>query len=206
VKVWDATRDDLAQIDIGSWFDPAYAEARVPTLRDVLEVAKGRGRVLIELKYYGHDERLEERVAQLVEKTGMAEDVMIMSLKRSGVAKMRALRPDWSMGILAARAIGDLSALDAEFLAVNTGQVSGHLLRRAHATGKRVYVWTVDDPRAMSRMISMGVDGLITNKPALARQVMAERAALSLAERILLWLSDRLRLDSFDLVAEPSEA
>jgi len=52
----------------------------------------------------------------------------------------------------------------------------------------------------------MGVDGLITNKPALARQVMAERAALSLAERILLWLSDRLRLDSFDLVAEPSEA
>ncbi|WP_454276606.1 hypothetical protein [Roseovarius sp. MBR-154] len=58
----------------------------------------------------------------------------------------------------------------------------------------------------MSRMISMGVDGLITNKPALARQVMAERAALSLAERILLWLSDRLRLDSFDLVAEPSEA
>src|SRR6056297_524268 len=98
------------------------------------------------------------------------------------------------------------SALDAEFLAVSTGQVSGHLLRRAHAAGKRVYVWTVDDPRAMSRMISMGVDGLITNKPALAQQVMAERAALSLAERILLWLSDRLRLDSFDLVAEPSEA
>lgn len=206
LKVWNATPDDLAQIDIGSWFDPAYAKARVPTLRDVLEAAKGRGRVLIELKYYGHDERLEERVARIVEETGMADDVMIMSLKRSGVAKMRALRPDWPMGILAARAIGDLSALDAEFLAVNTGQVSGHLLRRAHATGKRVYVWTVDDPRAMSRMISMGVDGLITNKPALARQVMAERAALSLAERILLWLSDRLRLDSFDLVAEPSEA
>jgi len=206
LKVWDATPEDLARIDIGSWFDPAYAEARVPTLREVLEMAKGRGRVLIELKYYGHDERLEERVARIVEETGMADDVMIMSLKRAGVAKMRALRPDWPMGILAARAIGDLSALDAEFLAVNTGQVSGHLLRRAHAAGKRVYVWTVDDPRAMSRMISMGVDGLITNKPALARQVMAERAALSLAERILLWLSDRLRLDSFDLVAEPSEA
>src|SRR6056297_2493998 len=206
LKVWDAMPEDLAQIDIGSWFDPAYAEARVPTLRDVLEAAKGRGQVLIELKYYGHDERLEERVARIVEETGMADDVMIMSLKRAGVAKMRALRPDWPMGILAARAIGDLSALDAEFLAVNTGQVSGHLLRSAHAAGKRVYVWTVDDPRAMSRMISMGVDGLITNKPALARQVMAERAALSLAERILLWLSDRLRLDSFDLVAEPSKA
>src|SRR6056297_3637915 len=206
LKVGDAMPEDLAQIDIGSWFDPAYAEARVPTLRDVLEAAKGRGQVLIELKYYGHDERLEERVARIVEETGMADDVMIMSLKRAGVAKMRALRPDWPVGILAARAIGDVGALVAEFLAVNAGQVSGHLLRRAHAAGKRVYVWTVDDPRAMSRMISMRVDGLSTNRPALARQVMAERAALSLAERILLWLSDRLRLDSFDLVAEPSEA
>ncbi len=162
--------------------------------------------MLIELKYYGHDDRLEERVAELVEETGMADDVMIMSLKRTGIAKMRSLRPDWPMGILAARAIGDLSALDADFLAVNTGQVSGQLLRCAQAAGKPVYVWTVDDPRAMSRMISMGVDGLITNKPALARQVMEERAALSLPERMLLWLSDWFRLDSFNLVAEPSDA
>lgn len=206
LKVWEATMQDLAQIDIGSWFDPAYAKARVPTLRAVLETVRGRGRVIIELKYYGHDVRLEERVAQIVEETGMAEDVMIMSLKRAGVAKMRALRPDWPVGILAARAIGDLAAVDAAFLAVNTGQVSASLLRRAAAENKKVYVWTVDDPRAMSRMISMGVDGLITNEPALARQVMQQRAALSLPERLLLWLSDRVRLQSFDLVAEPSEA
>jgi glycerophosphoryl diester phosphodiesterase len=206
LKVWEAMPEDLARIDIGSWFDPAYAGARVPTLREVLEAAKGRGRLLIELKYYGHNDRLEQRVATIVEKAGMADDVMIMSLKRAGVAKMRALRPDWPVGILAARAIGDLSALDAEFLAVNTGQVSTHLLRRAHAAGKRVYVWTVDDPRAMSRMISMGVDGLITNDPALARKVMTQRAALSLPERLLVWLSDRLRLNSLDPVADPSEA
>ena len=162
--------------------------------------------MLIELKYYGHDDRLEERVAELVEETGMADDVMIMSLKRTGIAKMRSLRPDWPMGILAARAIGDLSALDADFLAVNTGQLSGHLLRRAHGSGKKVHVWTVDDPRAMSRMISMGVDGLITNDPALARRVMTQRAALSLPERLLVWLSDRFRLDSLDLVADRSDA
>jgi len=206
LKVWEAMPEDLARIDIGSWFDPSYSDARVPTLRAALEAAKGRGRVLIELKYYGHDDRLEERVADLVEETEMVDQVMIMSLKRAAVARMRSLRPDWTMGILAARAIGDLSVLDAEFLAVNTGQVSGRLLRRAHASGKRVFVWTVDDPRAMSRMISMGVDGLITNRPALARQVMEQRATLSFSERLLLWLSDRFRLDSFDLTADPEEA
>ena len=172
----------------------------------MLQTAKGRGRVLIELKYYGHDDRLEERVARIVEETGMARHVMIMSLKRSGIARMHALRPDWPVGVLAARAIGDLAGLDADFLAVNTGQVSPRLLHRAHAAGKRVHVWTVDDPRAMSRFISMGVDGLITNDPALAQHVIEQRAELSLLERLVLWLSDRARLDSFDLVAEPSDA
>lgn len=205
-KVWDATLDDLAGIDIGGWFDPAYADQRTPTLRAVLEAAKGRGKVLIELKYYGHDVALERRVAEIVEQTGMAADVGVMSLKIPGVRKMQALRPDWPHGILAATALGDISALDADFLAVNTGQVSLRLIRRVHEAGKKLYVWTVDDPLAMVRMISMGVDGLITNEPALARRVMEARNRLSAPERLLLWLSDRFRIKSFDLVGDEADA
>lgn len=206
LKVWDAKLDDLAGIDIGSWFDPAYAEQRTPTLREVLQAAQGRGKVLIELKYYGHDVALESRVAEIVEQTGMAADVGVMSLKIPGVRKMQALKPDWPHGILAATALGDIAALDADFLAVNTGQVSVRLIRRVHAEGKKLYVWTVDDPLAMTRMISIGVDGLITNEPALARRVMEARNQLSAPERLLLWLSDRVRLGSFDLVAEEADA
>lgn len=206
LKVWDATMADLDEIDIGSWFDPAYAGERTPTLREVLLAAKGRGKVLIELKYYGHDVALESRVAEIVEATGMSADVGVMSLKIQGVRKMHALRPDWPHGILAATAVGDLSALDADFLAVNTGQVSLDLIRRTHAQGRKLYVWTVDDPMTMVRLISMGVDGLITNKPALARQVMEARNGLSAPERLLLWMSDRFRLKSFDLVAEEADA
>jgi len=206
LKVWDATMADLAEIDIGSGFDPVYAGERTPTLREVLLAAKGRGKVLIELKYYGHDVALESRVMRIVEEAGMSADVGVMSLNIPGVRKMEALRPDWPHGILAATAVGDLSALDADFLAVNTGQVSLSLIRRTHAQGRKLYAWTVDDPVTMLRLISMGIDGLITNKPALARQVMEVRNGLSAPERLLLWLSDRLRLKSFDLVAEEADA
>jgi glycerophosphoryl diester phosphodiesterase len=206
LKVWDATMADLAEIDIGSWYDPAYADARTPTLREVLQAANGRGRVMIELKYYGHDVRLEQRVAEIVEEEGMAEQVAVMSLKRAGIEKMHALRPGWRTGLLAARALGDLSRLDVDFLAVNTGQVSLGMIRRAHQAGKDVYVWTVDDPMTMSRMISMGVDGLITNEPALAREVMEARNALNAPERLALWLADSLRLDKFSLTAPESDA
>jgi glycerophosphoryl diester phosphodiesterase len=161
---------------------------------------------MIELKYYGHDVRLEQRVAEIVEEEGMAEQVAVMSLKRAGIEKMHALRPDWRTGLLAARALGDLSRLDVDFLAVNTGQLSLGMIRRAHGAGKDVYVWTVDDPMTMSRMISMGVDGLITNEPALAREVMEARNALNAPERLALWLADSLRLDKFSLTAPESDA
>ncbi len=206
LKVWDATMDDLAEIDIGSWFDPAYASERTPTLRDVLLAVKDRGRVLIELKYYGHDVELEARVARIVDEVDMSDQIAVMSLKISGAQEMQRLRPHWTYGVLAATAIGDLSALEADFLALNTGQVSLHLIRRARKQGKRVYAWTVDDPLTMSRLISMGVDGLITNEPALARAIMDARNGLSAAERLTLWLSDLFRLKHLRLTAEAADA
>ncbi|TVS11188.1 MAG: glycerophosphodiester phosphodiesterase [Wenzhouxiangella sp.] len=206
LKIWDATMADLAEIDIGSWFDPAFADERTPTLREVLLAVKGRGRVLIELKYYSRDIALEARVVDIVEETGMVADVAVMSLKIEGVRKMQALRPEWTHGILAATAVGDLSALEADFLAVNTGQVSLDLIRRTHAQGRKLYVWTVNDPMTMVRLISMGVDGLITDEPALARQVMEARNQLTAPERLLLWLSDRVRLQRFELVVDPADA
>jgi len=199
LKTWDATLEELADIDIGSWFDPEYASERTPLLRDVLELAKDSGSgVLIELKYYGHDEMLEQRVAEVVEDTGMTDQVRAMSLKYAAVRKMKALRPDWKVGLLATATLGDLPALEADFLAVNTATASVGLVRDAREAGKDVYVWTVNDPLSMSRMASLGVSGLITDEPALAREVLAQRAALSAAERLVLALGSRLGLIASD--------
>lgn len=206
LKVWDATLADLARIDIGSWFDPVYAAERPPTLRQVLLAAKGRGRVLIELKYYGHDVQLEQRVARIVEESGMNDQVAAMSLKRPGVEKMQELKPEWPHGILAATAIGHLAAVEADFLALNTGQVGLPLIRQAQAQGKQVYAWTVDEPVTMVRLISMGVDGLITNEPALARAVMRARNELSTVERLVLWLTDQFDLDRLEGPADVTDA
>jgi len=64
----------------------------------------------------------------------------------------------------------------------------------------------VDEPVTMVRLISMGVDGLITNEPALARTVMNTRNELSTLERLLLWLTGQFDLDRLELSADVRDA
>ncbi|TCL09404.1 glycerophosphoryl diester phosphodiesterase [Shimia isoporae] len=195
LRIWDATQEDLAKIDIGSWFDPVYADQRTPLLADVLRAAKDQSGVVIELKYYGHDEMLEQRVIDIVEAEGMVNQVKVMSLKYDAVEKMRKLRPEWDIGLLASASLGNMWDLDADFLAVNSATASYRLVRESQAVDKKVYVWTVNDPLAMSGMISLGVDGLITDEPELARKVIEERRELSGPERLILGLAGRVGLD-----------
>jgi len=187
LKVWDSTASDLADLDIGSWFDPTFADQRVVTLHEVLEVARGQVGVVIELKYYGHDQQLEERVVEIVEATEMQDDIMLMSLKMKGLEKAAALRPDWPRGLLNTVSVGDLTRLDLDFLALNATAAKPGLIRRAHDRGMRVFVWTINDPVQMSVMLSRGVDGLITDEPALARQVMDYRDTFGPFGRLLIW-------------------
>lgn len=49
------------------------------------------------------------------------------------------------------------------------------LIKRAHSRGKQVHVWTVDDPDTMRRMLDDGVDGLITDRTDLLKDVLVER-------------------------------
>lgn len=186
MKVWNGSLKELQEIDIGSWFDPKFSTERVPTLADVLEEVRGKARLLIELKYYGHDQQLEQRVVDIVEQAGMVDDVAIMSLKHEGIQKFKVLRPDWSTGLLLTKAIGDLSKLDVDFLAVNTAMATSGFIRRTQSAGKQVYVWTVNDQVSMSRMMSLGVDSIITDEPELARTVQTERSDLNSIERLLI--------------------
>lgn len=190
LKVRNATMADLAAIDVGSWFSPDYAGERTPTLAAVLAAAKGRARVLIELKSYGDEGRLEERVVRIVEDHGMADHVAIMSFRSAMLRKTKELRPHWPVGLLAATAIGDLGQLEADFVAVSAGMATPDFVRRAREMNRDVYVWTVNSPLPMSRMISRGATGLITDEPALAQQVLSDRAALSTPERLLLQVAD----------------
>jgi glycerophosphoryl diester phosphodiesterase len=192
LKIWDATLSDLQQIDVGSHFSPEFEDERVPTLEKVLLACKGRIGVNIELKSYGRDQDLVQRVIDLVEKHSMEDEIILMSLKLEAVRETKALRPEWKVGLLTGVAIGNLARLDVDFLAVNVGLASRSFVRSAHRRGKEVFVWTVNDPITMSTLVNRGVENLITDRPAMARQVLTEREGLSSVERLLIEIAGTL--------------
>jgi glycerophosphoryl diester phosphodiesterase len=53
--------------------------------------------------------------------------------------------------------------------------VNEQFVRRAHATGRHVHVWTIDDPQEMRDLLDLGVDGIFTDRTDLLREVLIER-------------------------------
>jgi glycerophosphoryl diester phosphodiesterase len=206
-KIWETPWADVSQIDNGSWFGTEFEAERVASLEEVLRTARNRVRVNIELKTYGHGQRLEERTIEIVERLGMEDQVVLMSLDRPTVEKLKSLRPNWTVGQLAAVSIGDLTRLEADFLAVNAKNARPAFVKRVHDSGKELQVWTVNHPAQMSSMMSLGVDTIITDEPALAREILRQRAALTPVERLLVSVGARFGIvEGADVSSDTDDA
>jgi len=177
----------LRKVDVGRRFGEEFAGERIPTLEEVIDTARGKIRLNVELKTYAGDyRRLAEKVVRTLEERNMTDDAVIMSLEFREVQEVRRLNPGLIVGFTPAAALGDITRLDCDFLAVSASMAQGPLIAAAHDQGKEVHVWTVNEPVDISTMIDRGVDNIITDDPKAAVQVLEGRAALSNAERLLL--------------------
>jgi glycerophosphoryl diester phosphodiesterase len=192
LNIYDSSAADLRAIDVGSSFDPKFSAIRLATLGEMLDAAKAGGiGVVIELKHYGHAQQLEERVAAIVEAHEMVDHIVIMSLDAASLRRMHELRPTWTIGRLTAVPITDLTREDVDFLAVSRRMATPEFIRRAHARGKEVFVWTINDAATMFEMASRGADNLITDNPALARDVLDQRENMGPIDRLFLEIAEK---------------
>ena len=186
LRIRETDYADLARVDIGREFHRDFTGERLARLSDFLQKASGRIKLMIELKYYDIDSELAKETIRLVHEAGMAERVSLMSLEISSVRQMQQLSSDIPVGYLSAVSLGRLTRLDVDFLAVSTREAKSALLRRAGRKKLPVYVWTVNDIDTMLAMLELGVDGLITDDPALAAEVIDRVTELLPAERLML--------------------
>lgn len=157
----------------------------IPLLEDLL-AAFPEARINIDCK----TDAAEEALAQTIERTASIDRVCIGAFSAARLRRLRArlgsalctsLGPSEVVRWLTAATTGPRSLMPAVPCAqVPTTQngipvVTERTVSFAHAHGMAVHVWTIDDPVEMHRLLDLGVDGIMTDRPAVLRDVLAAR-------------------------------
>lgn len=189
-KVWDGEWARLATLDAAFWFDPEHdyplrgTGIGIPLFADVV-AAFPDALWNLDLKQRG----IEQTVADEVARLHLEERVLIGSFHDSRIKRFRRVTGGRvatsagrreTAGALAAATIGRVPGSPADAFQVPEGvgplKVAGRrFVDAAHRAGKQVHVWTVNDPAAMNRLLDLGVDGIVTDRPDLLNEVLKER-------------------------------
>ena len=152
---------------------------KIPTLKEVFELCKGKMGVQIELKSTGS----AEPTVKLVAESGMGDEVIFSSFKHSEIAKVKELNPNLVCALLVpikGSIVKSIFKSGIFFDAAKKYNVEGihplypyvlypHFKRwfcqKAHEKSLFINPWTVDNPKLWKKLIKVGVDGIITNDP-----------------------------------------
>ncbi|TCN37718.1 glycerophosphoryl diester phosphodiesterase [Kribbella orskensis] len=166
------TAAQVGALDAGSWFAPAFAGQRVPTLASQLDGLKTRGgNLLLEVKG-AHTRDSVARIVSEVRSRGMSSRVFVQSFEPQHLRWMHELAPELPLGLLRSTLDPDPVAIakDLELSAYNPSDAAlsarPGAIAELHAAGVAVNVWTVDDAARWDALEKAGVDGVITNRPA----------------------------------------
>lgn len=157
-----------------------FSDLFVPTLNDVLKLIDGRTKLIIEIKN-GSDvfPHIEQQVIDEIHANNASEWCIIQSFEDIVLENTHRIDPDIEihklffgnfLGIgLKRKALEEYPYVSA----FNTFYrlTSKSFIDEAHRMGKKVNVWTVNDSEVMQKMIDKGVDGIITDRPDLLKEL-----------------------------------
>ena len=184
--------DYLRTLDFGAHFDRSFAGEPLPTLDEVFSEIAGEVVINVEVKApKGTDTKtLAAAVVDMIEAHGLTDRVIITSFNPFLLAKIRAENPDiargqlvgtfkdsdlrWYEKALLKRLAFNRRALP-DVLSVEHVMIDRRFLKKMHRRGYKVFAWTVNEEEEMTRLLDLGIDGIITDHPDKLLAVMRAR-------------------------------
>jgi glycerophosphoryl diester phosphodiesterase len=171
-NVKDKTLDELKKLDCGSWFSEEFRGEKIPTLEEVLDLAKGRTGVVIEIKNDKDlQDGIEDKIIKTVREKDMVKDVIIISFNKDRIKKINDLDGTIDTGLLYGGNIPDICemalATGIDYICPYWKNVNEDIIEKAHSCDLKVNIWTVNEASLMKKFTEMGVDGIITDRPDL---------------------------------------
>lgn len=182
-EVRNLTLDQIRQLDAGSYFDSAFHDERVPTLDEVFQAVGDRTFINVELTNYAAQlDALPDKVVRLVRRYGLEARILFSSFSALTLLRAHSGLPAVPIALLAHPGKGGALARSSiaslfpyQALHPEYSDVTEELVQRVHRQGRRINVYTVNNPAKIASLATLDVDGFFTDDPALARKVLAEQ-------------------------------
>jgi glycerophosphoryl diester phosphodiesterase len=178
------TAAQLAALDAGSHFSPAFAGVGVPTLDQVLDLVGDRCLINVEIKSADPEGGPEvERLAATVAARRLYDQVIVSSFNPITLIKLRWVAPRIRLGLLYGQDLpGHLRRawtspiLAPEALHPHHALIDEEHMAWARGCGCQVNTWTVNEPAEARRLADLGVDTLISDVPDFIRAALQQPA------------------------------
>jgi glycerophosphoryl diester phosphodiesterase len=170
----------------GGWSEPQ----QIPTLREVLDVAKGHVQVYIEIKpskrdgVFGRYPNIVEAVVDEVRTVGMLYQVLIISFDWMVLPHVKSLEPTVQTGALVSDDVWDpqkdnaldtlieqVTTLGCNWINMDRDLFTNDMPAVLHERGYKLAVWTVNNQAELRRFAAAGVDSLTSDRPDLFSSV-----------------------------------
>ena len=171
---------EIKELDAGAWFGPQFRSEKIPTLNEVFETFGRQTFYNVELtNYVSPSDGLSFQVANLVKKHHLEQQVIFSSFDFRNLIRAHRVLPEVPCGLLTPGSKNAMIGLywlsylfPCSALHPNMVNTTPKLVQSLHRRGKRVYVYTVNDAQEIRKLQNWDVDGIITDDPPLARQIL----------------------------------
>lgn len=179
--IFDYTRSELEKINAGKSKNYEFGFTPVPSFEEYLDYMKDRKMITnIELKtapvYY---EGIEYKVIDMIYKAGVEKKVIFSSFNWLSIVRAKEIAPEIPSGLLIEPKLFKMGSLIGKsgirYFHPWFKTVDLEMVKDMHANGVGMNVWTVDEEADIMSMISLKVDGIITNYPDRAKDVLKEK-------------------------------
>jgi glycerophosphoryl diester phosphodiesterase len=178
-RVRELSLEVLQSLDAGSHFDIVFQGAQIPTLAEVFDNIGQRSFLNIELTNYDKiTDNLPEKVADLINSHNLRHRILLSSSNPIALVRIYHLLREVPIGLLTLPGKGGAWArsfigklIPYSSLHCDQSDVTTKLVSRTQAIGKKLFAYTVNREEDIYRMFTMGVDGIFTGDPILAKQI-----------------------------------
>ena len=178
--VKDLSLAELRKMDAGSHFDIAFRGEAIPTLDEVFKAVGKLTYINVELtNLISPLDHLPQKTVSLVRRHKITRRVWFSSFNPIALIRVHRLLPDAPIGLLALPGTAGLwgrsplgRIIPHQSLHIALHDANPGLVKRIHRDQRKIFVYTANLENDMQSLFEMGIDGIFTDDPLLARRVL----------------------------------